>query len=534
MMQTAFFIAAGLLLLGFVLRAKLRILQVLYIPAAVSGGIIGLVILSFFTPMLFNTELGARDKLGEGVISNSLEMAFRTHGIDLSTNARVSTENEDGRWFISDQSNAFLVVEKADRLHIYRVRFRWNTLDIRTELGTWPGWLIAVIFSGLLLERPGKSFRNSIKLATREGIVVWIIILGEITLGLLATWLVIGHFYDVPGSFGQLIEVGFAGGHGTAAAMGQIFDGSLGFPDGPDLAYFFATSGLIFGVVSGIAYINLAVRRGWTRSGNVGLPLLTGLEARRTPKAIGMGKVRPEVIDPLVFQSLIIAAAFVLGLAIQFVVMKAIPFGAQLFGADDDTRIKIMQFAGNMPLFMFTLFAGLLVRETMYLLKIGDLIDPDSLRRITGAAMEFLIVAAIASMKLSVLAKYKLPILILLLLGFIWTGFCLLFIARRLLPKDYWFELGILNYGMSTGTTAQGLMLLRIIDKDLESGAAEDYALAAPLSAPFVGGGVITLVLLPWLLQSDSFVSIGFVALGFIVVIGTLYGLGRLMSRNHG
>ena len=42
---------------------------------------------------------------------------------------------------------------------------------------------------------------------------------------------------------------------------------------------------------------------------------------------------------------------------------------------------------------------------------------------------------------------------------------CLLVIGRRLLPQRYWFELGILNYGMSTGTTATGLMLLRIIDR---------------------------------------------------------------------
>ena len=56
-------------------------------------------------------------------------------------------------------------------------------------------------------------------------------------------------------------------------------------------------------------------------------------------------------------------------------------------------------------------------------------------------------------------------------------------------------ELGLINYGMSTGTTATGLLLLRMVDKDLESGAAEDYALAAPLSAPFIGGGLLTLMM---------------------------------------
>ena len=46
---------------------------------------------------------------------------------------------------------------------------------------------------------------------------------------------------------------------------------------------------------------------------------------------------------------------------------------------------------------------------------------------------------------------------------------------------------------MSTGTTATGFVLLRLVDPKLETGAAEDYALAAPLSSPFIGGGMFTI-----------------------------------------
>ena len=42
----------------------------------------------------------------------------------------------------------------------------------------------------------------------------------------------------------------------------------------------------------------------------------------------------------------------------------------------------------------------------------------------------------------------------------------------------------------------------RIIDEKFDSGAAEDYALAAPLSSPFVGGGLVTVVVIPYMLQS--------------------------------
>jgi glutamate:Na+ symporter, ESS family len=68
-------------------------------------------------------------------------------------------------------------------------------------------------------------------------------------------------------------------------------------------------------------------------------------------------------------------------------------------------------------------------------------------------------------------------------------------LSRWILPKEHWFQLGLINYGMSTGTTATGFVLLRVVDPELRTQAAEDYALAAPFSAPFIGGGMITVAL---------------------------------------
>ena len=137
--------------------------------------------------------------------------------------------------------------------------------------------------------------------------------------------------------------------------------------------------------------------------------------------------------------------------------------------------------------------------------------------------MEFLVVAAVASLNMTLIIKAIIPLSVLLVVGFLWTAVCLLHVGRRLLPSKYWFELGILNYGMSTGVTASGLMLLRIIDKDFESGAAEDYALAAPLSAPFVGGGIVTLALIPSMLQLFGLLPVALITL---TVAAVLYVVG--------
>ena len=139
-----------------------------------------------------------------------------------------------------------------------------GSLSVSNVLGSWPGWLIAVVFAGMLLERKPATARQSARRVGQEGLMVWIIVLGQTAIGLLAVWLIVQPFYDVPNSMGMLIETGFAGGHGTAAAMGEVFaHPSVQLESGKDLGMLMATCGLVYGIVSGIFWINIGVRRGW-------------------------------------------------------------------------------------------------------------------------------------------------------------------------------------------------------------------------------------------------------------------------------
>jgi ESS family glutamate:Na+ symporter len=322
-----------------------------------------------------------------------------------------------------------------------------------------------------------------------------------------------------------------------------------------------ATVGLVFSVLSGVVYVNLAIRFGWLSrvGGSVEkVELIQGVESRHAPEVIALGRVRPEVVDPLVFQVLIVGAAFGLGYLMkeavswsvnpasrgtEQVVADAVPSavdsdsseggtqGARRDAAKDELnkRTSLAGTIGGMPLFIYTLFGGLIVRQLLQRLALADLIDHKSIDRISGCAMDFLIVAAIATLRLEAIAGLAAPLAILIAAAFVWTGFCLLFVAKRLLPADYWFQLGILNYGMSTGTTATGFTLLKIVDKDLDSGAAEDYALAAPMSSPFIGGGMVT-VGLPLLVLENVPIAISTIALA--AVVAALYMLGRRLAHS--
>jgi ESS family glutamate:Na+ symporter len=470
-MQSAALAACGLLLIGLVLRARLGWLQRAFIPASVAGGLVGLALVQL---------------------------------------ARLLGDSSGG----SSDPSAWNPV------------LRWLAHDCPATLSSWPGWLIAVVFAGLLLDRPARLDRGGLRRVVAEGLMVWLIILGQVALGLLATWLVIRPFYpQIPASFGLLIETGWAGGHGTAAAMGAVFEQSLHWNEGRDLGMFMATVGLGWSVVSGIAWTNLAVRRGWTHVSIAEMTREGVFESPEERPAIGRGVVRSDIVDPFVFQLLILSMAFLVGLVLSWIVTT---LGVQLVQGlqghvSAETVGKLERSVGNLPLFLFTLIGGLLVRRGLDGVGRGDWIDGDSIRRLTAFAMEFLVVAAIASLKLDAVFALAGPLAVLIAVAIGWTAVCLLWIGRRVLPGDRWMELGLINYGMSTGTTATGLMLLRIVDKDLETGAAEDYALAAPLSAPFVGGGLLTLMM-PLLLQ---FVPLWIAAVILSALVVLLLVVGR-------
>jgi len=188
------------------------------------------------------------------------------------------------------------------------------TIELATAgevLKGWPTTLIAIVFAGMLLPRTTVPWKESMNAAAREGVMVWIIALGQTAVGLLVTWLVIQRFYDVPHSFGMLLETGFAGGHGTAAAMGQVFASpQVNLPHGLDLGLLMATIGLVYGTLSGIVWINLAARWGWVQkkaaSPSAMLEATQAIDERRQ-----LNFTRG--LDPLLIQAVWLAMAFGIG-----------------------------------------------------------------------------------------------------------------------------------------------------------------------------------------------------------------------------
>jgi ESS family glutamate:Na+ symporter len=151
------------------------------------------------------------------------------------------------------------------------------------------------------------------------------------------------------------------------------------------------------------------------------------------------------------------------------------------------------------------------------------MIEGESLSFFSNVFMELLIFSAITTMDLMVISGALIPLFILFTAGFIWNLYCHFVLRHKMLPKEYSMELSLINFGMLNGTTAIGLMLLRMIDPDLKSRGVKIYAEAAPFTSAFVGGGILTLSL-PYLINTYG----GTIILTLLVLsIILFYFIGR-------
>lgn len=353
--------------------------------------------------------------------------------------------------------------------------------DTLTTWGALPGVLINVVFACLFLGFSIPSFKTIWREGGPQLCYGWTVGMGQYIVGVGISVLVLSPMFGVPHFFGCLLEIGFSGGHGTAAGMREAFT-QLGFPAGSELGLMSATVGVISAVVFGMAMINLAARKRYTKiiksPEELTLDKIGGLipEAERKPGT--MMTVSPDAVEPLAFHAAFVGFAILIG-------------WYMLTGIKSLSAKTELDLFGSFPLFPLAMIGGIIVQVSCTKLRIAKYFDRKTYDRILGLALDFLVVSAIAAIKLDVFLAYFWPFAILMVVGLAWVIFATWFIAPRMLPGA-WFERGITEYGMQTGVTALGLLLLRVADPQFETEAAESFGFKQIIYEPMMGGGFIT------------------------------------------
>jgi len=215
----------------------------------------------------------------------------------------------------------------------------------------------------------------------------------------------------------------------------------------------------------------------------------------RRPSA-GRLTVSSDAIESFTLHVVVVAVAVGIGLLLQ----KGLVQAANAAGAvlPEKAQRAANTIAGSFPLFPLCMLGGLLIQLCEDRFDKHRLIDYGLTRRIQNTALDFLVVAAIATIRIEALARGLAPFLIIVAAAIAWNVLCLLALARRMLP-DAWFERSIAEMGQSMGVTATGLLLLRVVDPDYESPAVDAFASKQLLHEPFMGGGLWTSTAIPLL-----------------------------------
>jgi len=319
-------------------------------------------------------------------------------------------------------------------------------------------------------------------------VVAW----GQYAVGLGLTLLILARAFDLPPMFGAIIPVGFEGGHGTAAGLAGVF-ADKGWPDGLHLALGSATVGVVGGVAIGMALINWAARRRYCKgaadqcaaSGTCG----DGIAPKGERQSAGLLTFRPESVESLAVHLAVVGVAILIGFGLK----KGL--GSLESAWLSDPRNAVL---GSFPLFPLAMLGGVIVQKLFDRFDRREVLDRGTMQRLQGLALDYLIVAALATLKIEAIVSNIAPFLILMVAGIAWNVWCVVFLARRMLP-DAWFERGIAEFGQSTGVTATGILLLRVADPKLETKAVDAFGYKQLLHEPFMGGGLWTSTVIPLL-----------------------------------
>lgn len=338
-------------------------------------------------------------------------------------------------------------------------------LPLSGNLGTYAGILIAFVFAALPFTSTSKA-REVAKVKR-----MW----GYSQSGMLLQWgfggllgiLVLGQIWSLNDSFGITMPAGFCGGHGSAAALGDAF-ANFGQDEVLTLAMTAATVGIIGSIVIGLIFLRIGTKRGYsaclTQAETLPEELRTGLVPEDNRKSIGEGMFSTISISTLTFNLSIIALAVLGGYLVSRGVAKIAP-------------------SLELPVFSCSYIVGILVKFIFDRTKVSERICPDTSSSLSGMFTDYLVAFGIASIKISVVSQYLVPMLLLLVIGLIFTA-TYIFLAAKYIFKEYWFEKAMFSWGWFTGTMAMGMALLRIADPESRSRCVDHYAIAYIFIAP--------------------------------------------------
>jgi ESS family glutamate:Na+ symporter len=390
-----------------------------------------------------------------------------------------------------------------------------NLLDINAmflEMITYHG--IAIGFIALSLRVPqietgGTTDRLT---APKSGALIISTYVVQGMMGLLVTLLL--SYTIMPNMFqaaGILLPMGFGQGPGQANNVGGMYE-ALGFMGGRSFGLSIAASGYLCACIIGVIYLNWLVRKGRVKMH----------QYEEVEELVTIEKFQDHNEIPIAESIDRFSVQFALVLIVYLLTYLAIHGLSSLVGAVApglSSTLDPLLWGFN---FIVGALMAILVRVVISGLRKSRMMTRQYqnnylLSRISGLAFDVMIVAGIASIDITDLSGLWIPFVLLSIAGGVGTFYWLRWLCREIYP-GYFYEGMISMYGMLTGTISSGVLLLREIDPDFETPAANNL-LTGSSFAIVMGAPMLLLIGLAPVSTRMTFVTLGLLGVYLIPLL---------------
>ena len=277
-------------------------------------------------------------------------------------------------------------------------------------------------------------------------------------IGLLITIIAAGILTGFFPAAGVLLPFGFGQGSGQALNYGNIYENDFGFDGGRSFGLTIAAFGFISAALGGVFHLILMKRCGkLKKSSMIDKPLCH--DEIESKNEIPM----QESMDKMTEQIAYVTLAYLLTYFVMRGIATLLPgMTSLIFGFN----------------FLIGVLMATLIKGVMNGLRKGGLMRRKHtnnflLTRTSNFFFDLMIVSGVAAIRLDILENYWGLMIILSVAGLVVTYAYTRLIARTLF-KEYYEEQFLATYGMLTGTASTGIILLREVDPEFKTPAADN------------------------------------------------------------
>ena len=311
---------------------------------------------------------------------------------------------------------------------------------------------------------------------------------------------------------GVLLPLGYGQGPGQANNTGSVYQNDWGFAGGRSFGLAIAAAGYLSACIVGVWYLNHLLRKGKIKK----------LDQEVVDGSVTVDRFQHRDEMPVAESLDRLSMQFALVLRVYLITYLATWGITSGLSAISEGLGKTLN--GLLWGFNFMIGSGIAIGARVLLknLKKHRVMEKQYqnnylLSRISGLAFDIMIIAGIASIDIEDLKGLWLPFALMVVAGATVTLFNLKYVCKRIYPT-YYYEGLVSMYGMMTGTISSGVLLLREVDPQLETPAANNLVIGSSF-AILLGAPLLVLIGMAPKSALMTWITLGIMIAYYIVLL---------------